>query len=75
MRRATFTISRRTLACLCVMSLLNAGAIDEVGIFNVILAEEDILDIMDNGLEATGLLPVSPSGKLTSTWGFIKSRK
>jgi len=52
---------------------LNAGAIDEVGIFDVILEEEDILDIMENGLEtAIGLLPVSPSGRLASTWGWIK---
>jgi hypothetical protein len=53
---------------------LNAGAIDEVGIFDVILEEEDILDIMTNGLDsAVGLLPVSPSGRLTSTWGRIKT--
>jgi hypothetical protein len=51
---------------------LNNGAIDEVGIFNVVLAKEDILSIMEDGLEATGLLPVSPSGRLTSTWGRIK---
>lgn len=52
---------------------LNDGAIDEVGIFDVILEEEDILDIMTDGLDAAvGLLPVSPSGRLTSTWGCIK---
>ena len=54
---------------------LNAGAIDEVAIFNVILEEKDILDIMAKGLEATGLLPVSPRGHLTSTWGRIKSQE
>ncbi len=53
---------------------LNGGAIDEVGIFDVLLEEEDILDIMTNGLEESiGLLPVSPSGRLTSTWGRIKN--
>jgi len=54
---------------------LNAGAIDEVAIFNTMLAEADILDIMENGLGATGLLPVSSKGKLTSTWGLIKRGK
>jgi hypothetical protein len=50
------------------------GSIDEVGIFSAILAEEDILNIMKNGLAAaTGLLAVSPSGRLTDTWGRIKS--
>lgn len=53
---------------------LNAGAIDEVAIFDVLLEEEDILDIMTNGLDsAVGLLPVSPSGRLASTWGHIKN--
>jgi hypothetical protein len=52
---------------------LNAGAIDEVAIFDVLLEEDDILDIMTNGLDsAVGLLPVSPSGRLASTWGRIK---
>ena len=51
---------------------LAAGAIDEVGIFNVILDEADILFVMEEGLEATGLLPVSPAGRLTATWGRIK---
>ena len=52
---------------------LAAGAIDEVGIFNTILEEADILLIMAEGLEATGLLPVSPAGRLTATWGRMKS--
>jgi len=52
---------------------LNDGAIDEVGIFDVILTEDDIIDIMENGLEeAVGMFPVSPSGRLASTWGRIK---
>ncbi|MBT3265794.1 LamG domain-containing protein [Candidatus Poribacteria bacterium] len=51
---------------------LNAGAVDEVAIFNVILEEDDILFIMAEGLEATGLLPVSPLGRLAAAWGEIK---
>ena len=52
---------------------LTAGAIDEVGIFSVVLDEEDVLAIMEGGLESTGLLPVSSVGRLTSTWARIKS--
>lgn len=47
-----------------------AGVIDEVAIFNVALDEEGIKEIMENGLKAN--LSVSPSGKLTTTWGEIK---
>ena len=53
---------------------LNAGAIDDVGIFDVLLEEDDVLDIMDLGLaEATGLAAVSSSGKLAATWAAVKS--
>jgi hypothetical protein len=49
------------------------GVIDEVGIFNVALSEDDIKGIMNNGLDkALGMSPVSNEGKLTSTWGYIK---
>ena len=48
------------------------GAIDDVGIFNVILKEADIQDIMRDGLEKTVVTAVSPSGRLTTTWGEIK---
>jgi hypothetical protein len=54
---------------------LNAGAIDEVGIFSAILEEADILSLMEGGLESTGLLPVSPAGSLTSTWARMKSNE
>ena len=52
---------------------LNNGAIDEVAIFNVLLEEDDILNIMEEGLESFVDKPVSPSGRLTSTWGSIKN--
>jgi len=52
---------------------LNNGAIDDVAIFNVLLAEDDVLNIMKNGLETVVKAPVSPSGRLTSTWGRIKN--
>jgi len=49
------------------------GAIDEVGIFNVLIEEDDILNIMENVLEeAVKLLDVSPSGRLSTTWGRIR---
>jgi hypothetical protein len=53
------------------------GLIDEVAIFDVALTESDIKDIMTKGLAAaTGFGPgaVSPSGKLTTTWGSIKKQ-
>jgi len=52
------------------------GVLDEVAIFNIELEEDDIIDIMDNGLEkVTGLkAPVELKGKLTATWGNIKSK-
>ena len=50
-----------------------AGALDDVGLFNVPLEEDDIQDIMNDGLtEATGVLAVSVANKLTTTWGSIK---
>jgi hypothetical protein len=51
---------------------LNNGAIDDVAIFNVLLEEDDILSIMEDGLEPFVDKAVSPSGRLTSTWGRIK---
>ena len=51
------------------------GLVDEVGLFSAPLEEEDILAIMNNGLaEATGVAAVSSTGKLTTTWGGIKSK-
>ncbi|MGQ9607953.1 MAG: LamG domain-containing protein [bacterium] len=47
------------------------GIIDEVGIFNQALSEEDIKSIMQNGLER-GALSVKPIGKLATVWGNIK---
>ena len=44
--------------------------IDEVVIFDVVLEESDIQDIMDDGLSS--LLAVSQSGKLATAWGSIK---
>jgi len=42
--------------------------IDEVGIFNITLSDEQILDVMNNGI----VLAVSSAGKLASTWAEIK---
>lgn len=46
------------------------GIIDEVFIFNTALEAKDIQTLMDNGL--SGVLAVSPSGKLATTWSNIK---
>jgi hypothetical protein len=46
------------------------GAIDEVAIFNVVLAENDVKDIMTKGFK--NVLSVSSAGKLATVWGTIK---
>ena len=49
------------------------GALDEVALFNVALTEDDINNIMNNGiLEAIGFVAVDPLGKLTTTWADLK---
>lgn len=48
------------------------GMLDEVIIFNVALAEEDIQSLMTNGLKKE--LSVEYSGKLATTWGRIKAQ-
>jgi hypothetical protein len=49
------------------------GIVDEVAIFNVALLPADIKNCADNGMEkALGLMAVSNSGKLTTTWASIK---
>ena len=51
------------------------GIIDEAAIFNVALDEEDISNIMNDGLKKTlGLAAVSPAGKLITTWASIKAQ-
>lgn len=46
------------------------GIIDDVGLFNVALSEDEMDTIMNNGLEAAAA--VDAVGKLTTTWGKIK---
>jgi hypothetical protein len=47
------------------------GIIDEVAIFNTGLSEEDIQNVMNNGLEQ--FTPVYPLGNMTTTWGQLKT--
>jgi hypothetical protein len=49
------------------------GIIDEVAVITAALSQEDIAVIMNEGLEQT--LAVSNSGKLTTTWGEVRSGK
>jgi len=48
------------------------GMIDDVAIFNVALAEDDIKSLMNKGIEGTRNI-TADSGKITTTWGLIKS--
>ena len=50
------------------------GLLDEVALFSIPLEQDDIKEIMEEGLErATGLLAVEPESKLATTWGKLKS--
>jgi len=52
-----------------------SGILDDVGIFNVVLEEQDIQDIMDLGLkEIIDPSAVELFGKQVSTWANIKAR-
>jgi hypothetical protein len=48
------------------------GTFDEFVIFNTALAEGDVQTLMNNGLN-TVITSVEPDGRLTTTWGDIKS--
>ncbi len=49
-----------------------SGILDEIAIFNAALDESDIMDVMNKGLAS--ISAVYPSGKMTETWGKIKSK-
>jgi hypothetical protein len=51
-----------------------SGIIDEFAIFNIELSENNIQNIMNDGLERATLVAVEPSGKLTGTWAHVKAR-
>ncbi len=46
------------------------GMIDEVAVYNSALSEDELKELMEDGLE--GILSVRPLGKLTTTWASIK---
>jgi hypothetical protein len=46
------------------------GLMDELSLWKRALTQDEIKTIMEKGLEF--LLPVSPAGSLTTTWGSIK---
>ena len=47
---------------------------DEVGLFHAPLTDDDIADIMNNGLTALGVA-VEPAGKIAVTWGILKRKE
>ncbi len=49
------------------------GLLDEIAIFNVALEEEEIKRVMQDGISAL-TSPVESKGKLSTTWGGIKSK-
>ena len=55
------------------LGFLMQGFIDEVGLFNIALSEDDIKSIMNQGLgRALGITAVSSAGKLATTWADLK---
>jgi hypothetical protein len=48
------------------------GLIDDAVLFNEALSQEDVQDLMVNGLSAT--LAVAPAGKAATTWAQIRDR-
>ena len=49
------------------------GMMDDVVVFNAAFSEQDMQELVAEGLEA--VMAVSPSDKLATTWGRIKKRK
>lgn len=50
-----------------------SGIVEEVAIFSKAISEDDIQNIMNDGLGKTlGIAAVNNSGKITATWGKIK---
>ena len=51
------------------------GVVDDIGLFSAALGEDDLDNIMSNGLaNALGLAAVEPDSKLTTTWGELKQK-
>jgi len=48
------------------------GIIDDVAVFNVALSQDEITEIMENGLASS--LAVAPAGKIATTWAGIKAK-
>ena len=48
------------------------GLIDEVGFFTKALTENQVNDVMNDGLESYAA--VEAAGKVTTTWGLLKTR-
>ena len=49
------------------------GLFDEVGFFTEALSEDELNDVMDNGL--AGYAAVEATGKATTTWALLKTTR
>lgn len=59
-----------TIGCRSNDGIRWSGALDEIGVFNRVLSEDEIKSIMSSGY--AGFLAVEPIGKLPVTWGDLK---
>ncbi len=57
----------------CCAGRLGNAIVDEVAIFSVALEQDDIKALMKSGLSQT-VLDVEAEGKMTTTWGNVKTR-
>ena len=58
------------------LSLGMHGVVDDVVVFNRGLTEEEVITLMDQGLEKLlGFQAVNPEGKMATTWAGLKSAK
>ena len=57
----------------CCAGRFGNGVVDDVAIFNTALEEADIKALMNDGLAGT-VLDVDVEGKMTTTWGNVKTR-
>jgi hypothetical protein len=60
------------IGCLSSQSRYYSGLVDEVAIFDPALEADDINLIMSMGI--IGAFPVSPAGRLATTWSHVKSQ-
>lgn len=58
----------------CCPPRFGAASVDEIAIFDIALTKDQIEEVMNTGLYQS-VLAVRPSGKLSTTWGQLRSER